>query len=395
VTLVLTLGTSLAHAAKDDTKTRKVQAVREIAGKRLSTAYEALKENDYAAALEAMDALKKKSSLNDHERALMWQTYGYIQSSQDDYKAATISFQKCVELNALPLAAHQSTIYNLAQLYLALEDYDRALKTLKLWFSQETNPKAAAYYMLGIAYVQSGDLEKALEPSLTAIRKSNAPKEPWLQLAMSLQFERKNYRAVVGILEQLLARYPKKSYWTQLSGVYGELEEDENALAALEVAYSQEMLTKERELIGLARMYLYHQVPYRAARVVERGIEDGTIKPTLESWELLANSWLHAREYDKGIGPLGKAAKLSEDGKLFERLGQVHLEREEWPEAEKAFTTALKRGDLSNEGSTRLLLGIALASANKKAEARKAFQLAKKHPKTKKAATQWLEHLDR
>lgn len=381
--------------AIEERKTRKVQAVREFTYKKLIRAHEAMKEGDLATAQEEIESLMRRRSLNDHEQAAMWQTYGYIQSEQEDYRSAAESFKKAVDLDALPFAAQQNTTYNLAQLHLANENYDLAIRTLIQWFRLEPSPQPQAFYLLSLAYMQSGRPEKAIRPAEIAVRQSDEPKEPWLQLLMALHFEQKHFKEVLGVLEQLIALYPKRTYWLQLSGVYSELGQELDALAALELAYTQGMLKTENELMNFARMYLYHSIPYHAAKVVEKGMEDGIIEPSEKSWKLLADSWLHARELQRGLEPLQTAAKLSDKGDLYVRLGQVHLEREEWTQASSAFESALAKGDLADAANAHLMLGIASASAKDIARARKAFQQARRFPTTKKPAEQWLEHLDR
>ena len=122
---------------------------------------------------------------------------------------------------------------------------------------------------------------------------------------------------------------------------------------------SQGLLTEDKELRRLARSYLYHDLPYPAAKVLEKGLEDGAIDADAEAYELLANSWIAAREYDRSLAPLQKAAELSDDGNLFVRLGQVHLQREEWSEAAEQLQQAIEKGGLEDPGNAELLLGIA------------------------------------
>ena len=49
---------------------------------------------------------------------------------------------------------------------------------------------------------------------------------------------------------------------------------------------------------------------------------------------------------------------MSEDGRLFLRLGQTYMQEEDWKNAEKYIRYAIKKGDLENPGRAWLLLGI-------------------------------------
>ena len=118
------------------------------------------------------------------------------------------------------------------------------------------------------------------------------------------------------------------------------------------------MLEKHDELLRIAQLYLFYEVPYKAALILEKELESGRIKDEEKNWEQLANAWLSAREWKKAIPPLKKAAEMSEDGELFLRLGQTFMQEEDWKEAEKYIKYAIKKGDLENPGRAWLLLGI-------------------------------------
>ena len=93
------------------------------------------------------------------------------------------------------------------------------------------------------------------------------------------------------------------------------------------------------------------------------------------------------------MGPMQTAAGLSEDGDLWMRLGQVHMENENWKEAERALREAVNKGDLKNPGDALLLLGIARFNDGKPKGAERAFEQASKHRKVRGQARQWLRHV--
>ena len=107
------------------------------------------------------------------------------------------------------------------------------------------------------------------------------------------------------------------------------------------------MLEKHDELLRIAQLYLFYEVPYKAALILEEELESGRIEDEEKNWEQLANAWLSAREW-KAIPPLKKAAEMSEDGELFLRLGQTFMQEENWKEAEEYIKYAIKKGDLEN-----------------------------------------------
>jgi tetratricopeptide (TPR) repeat protein len=380
---------------KEKEKERRNFAAGEWAFEKLSAAHEALAEENFEEARALMDQMSKRKGLNDHEQALMWQTYAYIQSSREQYPQAIESFEKCLALDALPEAAMLGTQYNLGQLYMSVERFKDAVRVLEDWLGRVENPSPNAYYLVSMAHVQLEDAKSALPYAKKAVELSKKPVESRLQLLLALEFELKRYEQVAGVLEVLIKHFPKKSYYLQLSAVYGELGREKRALSALELAYIQGLLDRESEVLNLAQSYLYHDVPYRAAQVLAKGLADGIIEEDAEHWKLLGDSWLHAREYDAALQPLQRAAALSDDGNLFVRIGQVHMERDELKEARAALEKGLSKGGLDNPGNAYLLLGITHTDARRFSAARDAFTKAGGYEKSRKAARAWIGHVER
>ena len=209
-----------------------------------------------------------------------------------------------------------------------------------------------------------------------------------------LYFEKRQYANAVEPLKQLIVLYPRKSYWIQLSALYSQLDREEEALATLQLAYDQGLLDLDRELRQLAQLYLHHGLPYRAAFVLEKGLTEEIVESDAESWEMLANSWLLAQESERALEPLAKAAQLAESGDVYVRLGQVHLEREEWKLASAALARGLEKGDLDDPGGVNLLLGIAFYHQKQPERARRHFGAARANESSEKSARQWLELMD-
>jgi tetratricopeptide (TPR) repeat protein len=181
--------------AKPKPVTRRVQGVRPWAYKRLERAHAALADGNYPACRAALDELQRNSErLNDHERALTWQTYGYVQASQEEYTEAAASFEHSLEGDGLPEAAQQDVRYNLAQLYVILKRYDDAIETFRVWFEAVEDPPASAHYLLAMTYVQKDEHAKALPQARLAVTKADEPKEARLQLQLSLLIQQEEFK---------------------------------------------------------------------------------------------------------------------------------------------------------------------------------------------------------
>jgi tetratricopeptide (TPR) repeat protein len=377
------------------------QTVGQRTGKRLNAVQEFLQAEQYDEAEKILKGMTL-TRLNSYERAVVYQMWGYISAGREDYAAAADYFEKCLAEDAIAEQTAINMRFNIAQFHMALQRWDEALATLLQWFEEVEEPNSNAYYVLAIAYYQKSVEDedptyrvKALVPAEKAVALAKTPKQNWLQLLLALYLENKEYEKSLPVLEQLVSLYPKKSYWLQLSAIYGELGKDKESLAAQQLAYAQGMLTKDKELRRFAQLYLYYDLPWRAAKVVKKGLEEEAIEENSESLELLANALLAAREYESALEPLDRAASLAENGDLYVRLGQVYIQREEWGKAGSALRNALDKGELDDPCGSQILLGIASYSEGKRGDARNWFQRARRDEACEEQSARWLQHLER
>lgn len=375
-------------------KTKKTEVVSKKVFKQLGPAHEAISEERYADALEHLERIRAMSKLSAYEQAQMWQTFGYVYAAQEKLTRALDAFEKCMATGGLGEEQAQRLRFNLGQLYIADGQYRKGIDTIVPWFDAIESPGPGPYFLVANAYAQLEDYANALVFAERGLPLMESPRENWLQLVLALYFEGEKYPRCRDTLETLVKHFPKKQYWTQLAAVYGQLGDERKQLAAYELVHRQGMLKKNSELVRLARLYQYHAVPYKAGVLLEEGFAAGRVEDSAENWELLANSWVSAREYERAIPALGKAAGLSDDGDLYVRLGQVHMERTQWKEAASALASALAKGGLEDTGQAHLLLGIARYNLEQFDASRRAFATAARYGDTRDSARQWLRLID-
>jgi tetratricopeptide (TPR) repeat protein len=377
---------------KERKKRQASNAVNRRISRYLAAAAEANDEGDSAKALELLENLNPKR-LNPQERALVYRLMAFVSYGAGDFEATVTNFRKVIDEQILSIGPETKIRFNIAQLYAANQDWQGTIDALNDWFPWSPEPNALAHYLMGISYFQLDDVDNALAHAEKAVDLSEEPSEGFLQLLAALYIQNEDYPSAAPVFEELVMHYPKKQYWVQLSLIYGARDNFRESLAVQQVAYMQGYLTEDKELRRLARSYLFHEVPYAGAQVLEKGLDAGVIKGDKDVFEMLANSWIASREFDRSLPVLAKAAEFSEDGNLYVRLGQVHLQREEWSKATEWFEKALEKGSLKKPGSAQLLLGIAYYNSERVPQARASFQRAVKHEDTRKEAQNWLTHL--
>jgi tetratricopeptide (TPR) repeat protein len=237
------------------------------------------------------------------------------------------------------------------------------------------------------------DLDAALEPARKSVELADPPQEGALQLLLAIHLTRQDYAAAQPIMLELVERYPKKIYWVQMSTLYGAQGDYEKALAFLQLANHQGMLTEDEEVRRLAQLMLARDVPHPAALLLEQAFAEKRVEEDTNSLELLSTAWIQARDFDKALAPLERAAALASDGKLYIRLAQVQLQREEEAKAEEAVRHALEKGGLPSPGDAQILMGMAIFSQERPQEALSWFARAREHAQTREEAEIWIQYV--
>jgi len=199
---------------------------------------------------------------------------------------------------------------------------------------------------------------------------------------------------MVPILKQLIRYYPKKAYLTNLAGVYNELDDQISMTAIFQAMYDQGLSKSESEIVTVASLQLSLDNPYKAATIMEKGLNDGTVPKSERNYALYSQALYAAREYEKALVPLSQSASRSSNGKKYDELGQSYVALNRWSEAESALGKALGRGGLQDTGQTLLSLGLAQFEQKKYNVAKATFNKATKHSKSRKAAINWINYVD-
>jgi len=387
--------------AKPQQETRRTPALRNKVYERLAEAQAAAEAKDMVTAkkvLDSMIASGGKNELNSYELANVYNLYAFIYYSGEDYAAALKAYENVVKQPDIPLAMEINTKYTIAQLYFVQEQWKRGIDALNEWFALTQNPPETAYILLAQGYYQLKDYNKALVNTETAINmykeKGKVPKEQWFNLARFLYFDKNDINSAVAVLEELLTYYPKKQYWVQISHMYGEQKKDSWQLAAMETAYVQDMLDKGTEQVTMAYLYLNGEVPYKAAKVMDRGIKDGSIDDTSKNYEVMGNAWRQSQEVAKAIPAMEAAASKSDSGELYARLGNIYLDGDQYKKAITAINKGLQRGGVKRPDTARLVLGMAYFNDKQYAKAREAFKAAGRDERSEKYAAQWILYMD-
>ena len=428
-----------ADKPKKQIKYKKARALQSSTAKKMAKVYEALEvvddkgepAPDMETVVEILTELRSdQENLKSYDRSVMWNSWGYVYFVEGKYDQAMRAYDNVINEPEVTLPIRNAALFTLAQLNLVKENYAKGISLILQWMDEVETVTAQAWSLLGQAYFQQGNFKKAMSSMKTAISMSEEegykPKENWYVIVAACIGELKKeigeknaLLQQLDIYEILVNLYPKKLYFIQLGGTYGQLGRERDYMITLKAAHSKDLLDKESEYLALAQLLLLNKNPFWAAQVLVSGQKKITtyqetvkdkatgketkvdktgpvVKSNEKNLKLLADSWRMAQEIEKAIPILEQAAALSKDGKSYVLLGNLYLSEDKLNEAVDAIKKGLKKGKIDKLSQVHLTLGQAYFELQKFDSAKKEFRIAArdKDKQIKTTANNWIKYTE-
>jgi len=416
-----------SQANKKPIKYKKSRVLQSKTAKVMAEVYEALEvvdeKGEPAPDMEVVlrnlnQLLENKDNLKSYDRSVMWNAWAFVYFSDGNYPKAMDAYARLIDEPEVTIGLRVGALLSLAQLNLLEENYEKGIELILQWMSEVETITAQSYSLLGQAYYQTGDFKKALSSMETAVTMAEEegykPRENWYVIMAACIGEMKkeigekeSLLRQIDLYEILVNYYPKKQYFIQLGGSYGQLGREKEYMIVLKAAYQKDLLNRESEYLALTQLLLLNQNPYWAAEVFEHGqkkmitiVDEKTeeekivpvIKDTEKNLKLLADAWRMAQEIDKAIPVLEKAAKMSKTGEAYVLLGNLYLSEDKLEQAADAILKGLEKGKIKKLSPVYLTLGQVYFELQKFDDAKKNFGIAArdKDEKIQKQATNWI-----
>lgn len=358
----------------------------------LNSARELMEENKYT---EAESKLRQLLDTNPdrYDEAVTWQTLAHIYISTNDYRKAADCFIKSVKFDVLPENVTHEIYYNIAQLLAATTRYKESLEYLLPWFEREPSPGADAHILAASDFYELKDFPHMISHVQKAIQLSPKPDKALYDMLLTGYYQTEDFKQAANLLEKMIVLYPDDGmYWTQLAATYQLSKQYRKALAMYELALKKGLLD-ETNTLRLVHLYLQENLPYKAASLLSEKIDSGFLQKTAENLELLANSWLLARETGNAITALSHLANIKNNPDIYYRIGRLHFDQENWEDAISSLEKATKIENPDTQAEAYLLMGIAAYHLNQTAQSSRALNKALSREITREQANWWLNKL--
>lgn len=388
-------------------KTRRVPSLSEAVYKKLGKGQELIDAKDLdGALLEMQEALQRSRRYNENEIANLHNMMGYIYYLKEDYNSALREYKIVVSQGEkIPEGLETTTLYTVAQLSYVQENYRDALKYMEIWISKAQNPSADPRFFMATVYYQMKDYDKAIEQMELGMQiaeeRGTTVKEQQWSLLTFLYFEKEDWPNVIETLKVMVEKFPKREHWVRLAGVYGQEGYEKEQLYSLEAAYTAGFLEKKTDFTNLAGLLMQEEVPYRAAKVLVAGFKAEAIKRESSTLQSLGQAWQLSQEVDNAIDVFEEAAKLADDGKIYERLSYLYLEDDQYERCVDSANGALDKGGLRKAQSVHIVKGMCHYNLDKLSDARDAFVQCRRVARraddkpNQRTCGQWITFIDR
>ena len=266
------------------------------------------------------------------------------------------------------------------------------------WFALTPTPSPDPYILKAQIFYSLERFREGIEPTRTAIQiamdQDRELRENWYRLLNVFYYELEDFPNVIEVLTTMIEMWPKREYFIQLSAMYGQEGDEGRQLALFETAYEAGWLARSSEIVNLSQLLLQADIPYKAAKILEKGLEDGIVESTEGNWRVLAQAWQLAQEDEEAIPALSRAAGLADDGVLDVRLAQSHQNLAQWQDCVDAARSGMRKGDLRRPDQANMILGACLFELGEFDAARNAFEDAEKDSRSRTGAQSWIQYVD-
>lgn len=410
-----------ARAARP--KMKSTYGIGERAGKFLTKVQEIMAEEEpnYQEVLEILGD-QRMDRLNPAEVLAVHQYMAAAYSNTDRLDLALERYKTILEMDTISYTMRDQLTFVVGQIEFSNGNYDIAMGYFNEWLKYQPDPSlsqivifANVHYSIGISdEVSPAEKEKnfraAIEFLNWAIDKAKAEgkpdKEEWYGILRAVHNSLEEMDKALEYTELLASRWPKKDYWTQLSGLYAQKASEEGLseaearvyekkqMASFELLYRQNLLESAREMETMAQLYLYNESPYQAAKTLNSSLEDGKSEKNYKNMNLLSIAYMNGKDFEDAVAPLITAAELAEDGNAYIQLANIYLSLDKYEEATDAIDKGIEKGGVRREDQSRLLQGQAYLSLEMFDKARESFRAAAKDDRSRKNANNLLRYTD-
>ncbi len=390
--VVLTAASVLAAPAARAAQCQATEASKAWYDKFIA-AQEASKKGDYATAITDIKGSINAATQTCEKVGAMqaYRSYAYNSHNWQELVNAAEMMNASDAVSAKDKTGNLLMIANAQQ---QLRHLDKALPPLKEYIKQ-TGGTPSEWSNLAELQHNLGDCPGALQSIDKATGGKNLA-ESQLLIQQDCYFKSKDAAKRLPVMEQLVTRFPKKGYYTDLLALYQLATPpiDDRALLNLyRLGYQRDYVSSADDILHYAKLADSSGASNEALRVIDQSVSKKKFSLDDKSKNLEAQEKRASAEDTAAVAQLDKESQAGKNGDKDVKVGMMYFGLEKYAEAAAALSRGLSPDHIARvqrPDDANMALGISYARLKKFPDAEKAFNAAKADPRMTKAADLWL-----
>lgn len=377
----------------------KLDLTSEKEQKKLNEGLDAVNSGDKDKAMQLLQPIADDSGSSKYAQSLALQGIANIKYNQGDVKGAITALKHALDIGVLPNDTYFQLEYELAQFYLADEQYQQAIDTIEKWRAEGKRETPESYALEGNAYYRLQKYPQAIAAIKKAQSLTDKPQASWNQILMASYAESGQSDQAAQLAQQQLASNPNDA--TALNNAVAVLMQAQKypqAIDLMEKARSSGAFKDEKDYVNLAKLYLItgqnsndpKPNATKAIGVLEEGMNKGVVPSNYDNLKLLGDAAYIAGDESKAIASYKKAIPSAKDGEAALRAGQLLLAQQKYSEAKTLIQQGIDKG-VQHKGTAYMMLAEANRGLKNKPGAIAAMKMAAQDPDTAAKAKAWLK----
>ncbi|MBP1474932.1 tetratricopeptide repeat protein [Frateuria sp. MAH-13] len=366
--------------------------------KKLNEGLEAVNAGDKDKAMQLLQPLAQDAD-SKYAQSLALQGIANLKYNDGDLKGAIASLKQALDIGVLPNDTFFQLEYELAQFYLADEQYQPAIDTVEKWRAEGKRETPESYALEGNAYYRLEKYPEAITALKKAMSMTDKPETSWTQVLMASYSESGQADQAAQLAQQQLASNPNDATaMNNAVAVLMQAQKYPEAIDLMEKARASGSLKDEKQYVNLAKLYLItgqnsddpKPNAKKAEAVLEDGMAKGVVASSYDNQKLLGDAAYIAGDESKAIAAYKKAMPMAKDGEAALRAGQLLLGQQKYSDARTLIKQAIAKG-VQHKGTAYMLLADAERGLKNKPGAIAAMKQAAQDPDTAAKAKAWLK----
>lgn len=346
--LVLAAPLIYAPSAVSQSQSTQESAARQFgsaAGQKVNDAQPLADTGQYSSAIAKLSEALALEGLSAYERSTILSIQGQYFYKLDNLAQAITTLEMAIQAGGLSVKETHDVEKHIALLYITDDRFDEGARQLELWVNKtgEETPEVVTQIVQG--FVRGENYEAALPWAKKWFETARPKERKHFDLLNYIYYNTGREGQQADLLQQMIARWPDDmTLWKNWASLLGQSGREQDAFEVNKILYHNGKVTDENEIKKVVEYYQYYGMPFQAGQIMEKEMNSGRVAVNADNLVRLSELFRQAREYERALPILEKAAMATELGKSWAVYGEALYHLGYCEKAETVLGTAMEKG---------------------------------------------------